>query len=83
MICKIGEVLGFIVKTEESTPDRTYRHDVTWRDYEAHSPLKVFEVEVSHSIDHALSSLAHAHDIWRPERLFEKYLRKRRICLRT
>ncbi len=47
-----------------------YRCDVTWRDYEAHSPIKVFEVEVSHRIDHALSSLMHAYDVWRPEGLY-------------
>jgi hypothetical protein len=34
------------------------------------APLKVFEVETSHRIDHALSSLAHAYDVWRPERLY-------------
>ena len=70
MICEIGRILGFYVKNEESTPDHIYRCDVTWRDYEAHSPLKVFEVEMSGNVDHALSSLTHAYDIWRPEQLY-------------
>jgi len=34
------------------------------------APIKVFEVEMSRRIDHALSSLAHAYDIWRPEALY-------------
>jgi len=70
MLHQIGETFGFAVKTEEYTPDQAYRCDVTWRDYEAHSPIKVFEVEVSGNVDHALSSLAHACDMWRPERLY-------------
>ncbi|MDI6813846.1 MAG: EVE domain-containing protein [Desulfitobacteriaceae bacterium] len=70
MLLQIGETLGFVAKTEEYTPDRAYRCDVTWRDYEEHAPLKVFEVEVSGKVDHALSSLAHAHDVWRPEQLY-------------
>jgi len=63
-------MFGFIVKAEDSTPNGVYRCDVTWRDYEAHAPIKVFEVEFSRNIDHALSSLAHAYDVWRPERLY-------------
>jgi len=70
MLCDVGNILGFFVRVEETTPDGAYRCDVTWRDSEAHAPLKVFEVETSHRIDHALSSLAHAHDVWRPERLY-------------
>jgi len=35
-----------------------------------HSPIKVFEVEMSHRVDHALASLTHVYDIWRPERLY-------------
>jgi len=70
MLREIGETLGFFAKVEENTPDGVYRCDVTWRDYEAHSPIKVFEVEVSHRIDHALSSLMHAYDVWRPESLY-------------
>ncbi len=70
MLCDIGETLGFIAKTDDETPDKAYRCDVTWRDYEGHSPLKVFQVELSRNIDHALSSLAHALDTWRPEQLY-------------
>jgi hypothetical protein len=71
MICEIGEILDFHVKREEWTPDRAYRCDVTWRDYETHhSPLKVFEIELSGNVDHALSSLSHAYDSWRPEQLY-------------
>lgn len=70
MLCDIGETLGFIAKTEEETPDKAYRCDVTWREYEGHAPVKVFEVELSRNIDHALSSLAHALDIWRPDQLY-------------
>jgi len=70
MLCDMGKTLGFITKTEEETPDRAYRCDVTWRDYEAHSPIKVFEVELSRNIEHALSSLLHASHIWRPDQLY-------------
>lgn len=70
ILCEIGDALGFVTRKEETTPDAVYRCDVTWRDYETHSPIKVFEVEVSHRIDHALSSLAHAYDTWRPEKLY-------------
>jgi len=70
MICKLGEMLGFYVKREDQTPDGAYRCDVTWRDYEGHAPLKVFEVELSGNVDHALASLAHAYDIWRSEQLY-------------
>ncbi len=71
MICEIGEMLNFHVRREEPTPDGVYRCDVTWRDYEGHiSPIKVFEVELSGNVDHALSSLAHAYDTWRPEQLY-------------
>lgn len=70
MLCDMGKTLGFVTKSEEETPDRAYRCDVTWRDFEGHSPLKVFEVELSRNIDHALSSLAHALDTWRPEQLY-------------
>jgi len=70
MVQRIGEMLDFTVRTEEYAPDQTYRYDVTWRDYEAHSPIKVFEIEVSGNVDHALSSLAHAYDVWRPETLY-------------
>lgn len=67
---EIGEVLGFTVRVEEVSPDNAYRYDVTWRDSEAHTPIKVFEVEMSKRIDHALSSLTHAYDIWHPEALY-------------
>jgi len=71
IICEIGRILNFYVRREEQTPDGVYRCDVTWRDYEGHlSPLKVFEVELSGNVDHALSSLTHAYDTWRPEQLF-------------
>jgi predicted RNA-binding protein len=70
MIKEIGEMLCFVVRVEDFTPDRIYRCDVTWRDYEEHPPLKVFEVEVSGNVDHALASLAHAYDVWRPESLY-------------
>jgi len=70
MLRGIGEMLCFVVRVEDSTPDKIYRCDVTWRDYEEHSPLKVFEVEVSGNVDHALASLAHAYDVWRPESLY-------------
>jgi hypothetical protein len=70
MLCEIGKTLGFISKSEEETPDKAYRCDVTWRDYEHHSPSKVFEVELSKNIEHALSSLLHASHIWRSEQLY-------------
>ena len=71
VVCKLGELFNFHVKKEEWTPDRAYRCDVTWREYETHlSPIKVFEVELSGNVDHALSSLSHAYDTWRPEQLY-------------
>lgn len=70
MLRDIGEMLCFVVKIEDFTPDKIYRCDVTWRDYEEHSPLKVFEVEVNGNVDHALASLAHAYDVWRPESMY-------------
>jgi hypothetical protein len=70
MLVEVGETLGFVSRREEQTPDKAYRCDVTWRDYEHHSPSKVFEVELSKNIEHALSSLLHASHIWRPEQLY-------------
>lgn len=70
MLCEIGKTLGFITKREEETPDKAYRCDVTWRDYEHHSPSKVFEIELSKNIEHALSSLMHASHTWRSEQLY-------------
>jgi len=49
MVCGIGNTLGFIVRTEEQTPDKAHRLDVTWRDYEGQSPLKIFVYVVSES----------------------------------
>ena len=69
-LIEIGELLNFRVKKEEYTPDGAYRCDITWREYESHRPIKVFEVELSHNIEHALSSLAHAYDVWGAEQLF-------------
>lgn len=70
MLCEIGKTLGFIAKKEEETPDKAYRCDVTWRDHEHHSPNKVFEIELSKNIEHALSSLMHASHIWRSGQLY-------------
>lgn len=67
MIKEIGEALGFYVKTEEYTPDKVHRLDVTWRDHPTHSPLKVWEVERSGNVVLALARLKHAFDIWHPE----------------
>lgn len=60
---EIGEMLNFMAKKEERSPDRIYRYDGTWRDSEGHVPIKVFEVELSHNIDLALLRLSHANDI--------------------
>jgi hypothetical protein len=67
MIKEIGEILGFYVKSEEYTPDQVHRLDITWRDHPAHSPLKVWEVEISGNVVLALARLKHAFDIWHPE----------------
>jgi hypothetical protein len=67
MIKEIGEALGFYVKTEEYTPDKVHRLDITWRDHPTHSPLKVWEVETSGNVVLALARLKHAFDIWHPE----------------
>jgi len=70
VVCKLGEMLGFYVRREDLTPDGIYRCDVTWRDYEGHRPLKIFEVELSSNVDLALSRLTHAYDVWGSERLY-------------
>jgi len=62
MLYDLGKMLDFVAKVEEPTPSGAYKLDVTWRDYEGHAPLKVFEVEASGSVDLALSRLADAHD---------------------
>ena len=69
-LSRIGEWLGFIVRKEEYTPDQAYKIDVTWRDAEAHRPLKAFEVEMSRDVDSALSRLTHVHDLWGSEQLW-------------
>lgn len=67
MISEVGEILGFYVKREESTPDGHFRLDITWRTHPLHSPLKVWEIEVSGKVESALARLKHAFDIWHPE----------------
>lgn len=69
MIKEIGEILGFYVKTEEYTPDKVHRIDVTWRDHPTpdFSPLKVWEVETSGNVVLALARLKHAFDFWHSE----------------
>ena len=62
MLQELGDVFGFVTRSEEFDPDRVYRYDVTWREFERHSPVKVFEVEASHQVDLALSRLIHAFD---------------------
>ncbi|MEM2364268.1 MAG: EVE domain-containing protein, partial [Candidatus Bathyarchaeia archaeon] len=70
MLQQIGEAFGFIVKIGEPTPGKVYYLDLTWRDYEDHAPMKVFEVEFSKDIDSALSRLTDAYDMWRAEQLY-------------
>jgi len=67
MIKEIGEMLGFYTKTEDYTPDKVHRIDITWRVHPTHSPLKVWEVETSGSVILALARLKHAFDIWHSE----------------
>ena len=67
MIKEIGEILGFYTETEEYTPDKVHRIDVTWRDHPTHSPLKVWEVETSGNVVLALARLKHAFDFWHSE----------------
>jgi hypothetical protein len=69
-LLELGSWLGFVTKKEEWTSDRLYRIDVTWRDAEAHAPLKAFEVETSGSVDVALARLTHARHIWNCEQLW-------------
>ncbi len=69
-LVEIGEWLGFVAKREDPTPDNLYRLDVTWRDFESHSPLKAFEVDVRGDIDKALVRLKHAWDVWRCTQLY-------------
>lgn len=67
MLAEIGEMLGFHVKREESTTDGLHRFDITWRDHSSHSPVKVWEVEISGNVLTALARLKHAFDLWHPE----------------
>jgi hypothetical protein len=67
MLAEIGEMLGFYVKREESTTDGLHRFDITWRDHSSHSPVKVWEVEISGNVLTALARLKHALDLWHPE----------------
>ncbi len=69
MIKEIGEILGFYTKTEEYTPDKVHRIDVTWRDHPRpdFSPVKVWEVETSGNVALALVRLKHAFDFWHSE----------------
>ena len=69
-LLELGSWLGFVTKEEEWTPDRLYRIDVTWRDAEAHAPLKAFEVETGNSVDLALARLTHARHMWNCEQLW-------------
>jgi hypothetical protein len=69
MIKEIGEILGFYTKTEEYTPDKVHRVDVTWRDHPTPDfpPVKVWEVETSGNVALALVRLKHAFDFWHSE----------------
>ena len=69
-LMELGTWLGFIARKEERTPDDLYRVDVTWRDAEAHAPLKAFEVETSGNVDIALARLTHARHMWNCEQLW-------------
>lgn len=70
MVKEVGCILDFAVREEVWTPSGAYRCDVTWSDYEGHAPIKVFEIELSHNVDHALSSLKDAYDLWRAPCLY-------------
>ena len=68
---EIGEILGKYAKTEY--PSDIFTYDVVWKDEDEGSPLApshVFEVQHHGQLDHALSALKHARDIWRPHYLF-------------
>jgi hypothetical protein len=67
---ELGIWLGFVAKKEERTFDGLYRIDVTWRDAEAHAPLKAFEVETGRNVDVALARLTHARHMWNCEQLW-------------
>jgi len=69
-LLELGSWLNFIVRREERTPDGLYRIDVTWRDAEAHAPLKAFEVETSGNVDMALTRLTHARHMWNCDQLW-------------
>jgi len=69
-LVEIGKWLGFMAKKEEPTPDKLYKIDVTWRDFESHNPLKAFEVDVKGDIDKALVRLKHAWDKWHCTQLY-------------
>jgi len=69
-LLELGSWLSFVVRREEPTPDRLYRVDVTWRDAEAHAPLKAFEVEASGGVDLALTRLTHARHMWNCDQLW-------------
>lgn len=69
-LIEIGEVLGFIVKADEPTPDGIYKANVTWRITEAQNPSKIFEVSVKRELYSALTKLKHAYDTWGAKHLW-------------
>ncbi|MCC6014040.1 MAG: hypothetical protein LM593_06730 [Candidatus Verstraetearchaeota archaeon] len=64
MIVELGKILGFHVTSEEETPDKLHKIDVTWRYPTENFPQMIFEVEFSSNLDIALAKLMHAFHIW-------------------
>ncbi len=62
MIVKLAESYGMHPEAEYIHEHN--RYDVIWKRVKSGSPAKVFEVQVSGSIEGALTKLKHARDLW-------------------
>jgi hypothetical protein len=62
MLVELAEFYG--MHPEAEYPHEYHRYDVIWKRIKSGSPTKVFEVQVSGSIESALTKLKHASDLW-------------------
>jgi len=62
IVVNLAEHFGMFA--EEELREGPYVYDVVWRRVRSGNPVKVFEVQVSGSLDSALAKLKHARDTW-------------------
>ena len=62
MLVKLAESYGMYPEAEFT--HEIHRYDVIWKRVKSGVPAKVFEVQVSGSIEGALTKLKHARDLW-------------------